>query len=288
MRQLKITKQITRREEASISRYFMDMNKYPMISAEEEAELASRIREGDDEALEKLVLSNLRFVISVAKQYQDQGLSLPDLINEGNLGLVHAARRFDETRGFKFISYAVWWIRQSIMQAISNHTRIVRLPLNQLCRINKIKKAIPYLEQVFEREPTQEEIAGYLDLTDAEVNQSHHIQKRQVSLDIPLSNDNENDFCLYDVIQKENLPAPDNSLLRESDKTNIHRVLNKLSERESGIIIRSFGLCGEQVQSVHDIAEEYHMTGERVRQIRSSALSKMKLLLGGKDTFLEY
>jgi len=287
MRQLKISKQITRREEGSISRYFLDMNKYPMISAEEEVILARRIRKGDDEALEKLVLSNLRFVISVAKQYQDRGLSLPDLINEGNLGLVRAARRFDETRGFKFISYAVWWIRQSMIQAISNHTRIVRLPINQLSRINKIQKAIPQLEQTFEREPTPEEIAGFLDLSDAEVNMSHQIHKRQVSLDTPLTNDNDNDFSLYDVLQKENLPSPDNGLLRESDKINIHRVLSKLTDRESGIIIRSFGLCGQQVHSLHDLAVEYNMTGERVRQIRSSALGKMKTLLNGNDTFLE-
>ena len=288
MRQLKIIKQITRREEASISRYFLELNKYPMISAEEEVVLARRIREGDEEALEKLVLANLRFVISVAKQYQDRGLSLPDLINEGNVGLVHAARRFDETRGFKFISYAVWWIRQSMIQAISNHTRIVRLPINQLTRINKIQKAIPRLEQTFEREPTQEEIAGFLDLSYAEVNLSHYIQKRQVSLDTPLTNDRDNEFSLYDVIQKDDLPSPDNGLLRESDEINIHRVLSKLTERESGIIIRSFGLCGEHVHSLHDLAVEYNMTGERVRQIRSAALIKMKILLRGNDALLEY
>lgn len=287
MRQLVISKQITHREEASISRYFLDMNKYPMISAEEEVELARRIRKGDDKALEKLVLSNLRFVISVAKQYQNQGLSLSDLINEGNLGLVHAARRFDETRGFKFISYAVWWIRQSIMQAISNHTRIVRLPLNQLSRINKIKKAIPHLEQVFEREPTEEEIALFLDISDTEVSLSNHIQKRQVSLDVPLTDDGNNDFTLYDVIHKENLPAPDNRLLKESDTTNIHRVLNKLTERESSIIIRSFGLCGNPVQSLHDIAEEFEMTGERIRQIRGTALDKMRALLSKNGSFME-
>jgi len=288
MRQLKIIKQITRREESSISRYFLDMNKYPMISADEEVALARRIREGDDEALEKLVLANLRFVISVAKQYQYQGLSLPDLINEGNAGLVYAARRFDETRGFKFISYAVWWIRQSIIQAISNHTRIVRLPLNQLSRINKIKKALPLLEQAYEREPTEEEIATFLDISDAEVSQSHHIQKRQISLDIPLTNDSDNDISLYDVIQKEVLPSPDNRLLRESNETNIQRVLSKLTERESGIIIRSFGLCGEHVHSLRDIAVEYNMTSERARQIRSAALVKMKILLKGNETFLEY
>lgn len=288
MRQLKIIKQITRREEASISRYFLDISKHAMISAEEEVELARRIREGDDKALEKLVLANLRFVISVAKQYQDNGLSFSDLINEGNLGLVYAARRFDETRGFKFISYAVWWIRQSIIQAISNHTRIVRLPINQLSRISKIKRAIPQLEQEFGREPTQEEIAEFLDLSDEDVSLSNYIQKRQVSMDTPLTSDNDTDFNLYDVIQKDNLPSPDNGLMRESDKTNIHRVLNKLSERESGIIIRSFGLCGEHVHSLQEIAVEYNLTGERIRQIRSKALVKMKTLLREKETFLNY
>ena len=288
MRQLKIIKKITRREEASISRYFLDMNKHPMISAEEEVELARRIREGDDKALEKLVLANLRFVISVAKQYQDNGLSFSDLINEGNLGLVYAARRFDETRGFKFISYAVWWIRQSIIQAISNHTRIVRLPINQLSRISKIKRAIPQLEQEFGREPTQEEIAEFLDLSDEDISLSNHIQKRQVSMDAPLTSDNDTDFNLYDVIQKDTLPSPDNVLMRESDKTNIHRVLNKLSERESGIIIRSFGLCGEHVHSLQEIAVEYNLTGERIRQIRNKALVKMKSLIREKDTFLDY
>jgi len=288
MRQLKIIKKITRREEASISRYFLDMNKHPMISAEEEVELARRIREGDDKALEKLVLANLRFVISVAKQYQDNGLSFSDLINEGNLGLVYAARRFDETRGFKFISYAVWWIRQSIIQAISNHTRIVRLPINQLSRISKIKRAIPQLEQEFGREPTQEEIAEFLDLSDEDISLSNHIQKRQVSMDTPLTSDNDTDFNLYDVIQKDTLPSPDNVLMRESDKTNIHRVLNKLSERESGIIIRSFGLCGEHVHSLQEIAVEYNLTGERIRQIRNKALVKMKSLIREKDTFLDY
>lgn len=288
MRQLIITKQVTRREEASISRYFQEINKYPMISAEEEVLLARRIREGDEDALKQMVLANLRFVISVAKQYQDRGMSLPDLINEGNLGLVRAARRFDDTRGFKFISYAVWWIRQSIIQAISNHTRIIRLPLNQISRIHKINKVIPQLEQEFEREPTQEEIAGFLDLTDAEVSLSRHFQKPQVSLDIPLANNNDNDFRLCDIIEEESLPSPDNRLLRESDITNIHRVLSKLSERESGIIIRSFGLCGEHVHSLKDIAEEYNMTGERVRQIRSAALVKMKVLLGGNGAFLKF
>ena len=287
MRQLKISKQITRRDELSISRYFVELNKYPMISVEEEVILARRIRDGDEEALERLVLANLRFVISVAKQYQDRGLSLPDLINEGNLGLVSAARRFDETRGFKFISYAVWWIRQSMIQAISNQTRIVRLPLNQLSRITKINKAIPQLEQTFEREPTREEIADFLELSDSEINISQHIQKRQVSLDSPLPNNEDNDFNLYEVIQKENLPSPDHELLRESDTINIQRVLSKLTERESGIIIRSFGLYGEHVHSLNDLAAEYNMTSERVRQIRSAALNKMKVLLRGNDTFLE-
>ncbi|MGC9342275.1 MAG: sigma-70 family RNA polymerase sigma factor, partial [Bacteroidales bacterium] len=234
------------------------------------------------------VLANLRFVISVAKQYQDNGLSFSDLINEGNLGLVYAARRFDETRGFKFISYAVWWIRQSIIQAISNHTRIVRLPLNQLSRIGKINRAIPLLEQELGREPTHEEIAEFLELEDEDINLSNLIKKRQVSLDTPLTSDNDSDFNLYDVIQKENLPSPENKLMGESDRTNINRVLNKLTERESGIIIRSFGLFGQQAHTLQDIATEYNMTGERIRQIRSHALLKMRNLLRGKDTFMDY
>jgi RNA polymerase primary sigma factor len=288
MRQLKITKQITQRTEESISRYFQEINKYSMISAEEEVELSVRIRSGDEEALEKLVVSNLRFVISVAKQYQNQGLSFSDLINEGNLGLVKAAKKFDETRGFKFISYAVWWIRQSIIQAISENTRIVRLPLNRLSSINKITKAIPYLEQEFEREPTDTEIADYLDLSSDEVKLANDIKKRQISFDMPLSQNGETDFSLYDIVQTGNIPSPDTNIMKESVVTNINRALNKLTKREASILTMSFGLCGTPIYSLHDIALQFDMSSERVRQIRSKGLLKLKAMLKGKHAFLEY
>ncbi|MCD6345865.1 MAG: RNA polymerase sigma factor RpoD/SigA, partial [Bacteroidales bacterium] len=259
MRQLKITKQITQRTDESINRYFQEISKYSMITAEEEVELSVRIRNGDNAALEKLVVANLRFVISVAKQYQNQGLSFSDLINEGNLGLVKAAKKFDETRGFKFISYAVWWIRQSIIQAISEQTRIVRLPLNRLSSINKISKAIPYLEQEFEREPTDAEIAEYLDLSSDEVNLANKIKKRQVSFDKPLSHDGDNDFSLYDIVQTGNIPSPDSVIMQESLVTNINRALKKLSQREASILTLSFGLCNTPIQSLNDIAIKYDM-----------------------------
>jgi len=288
MRQLIITKQITQQTDKSISRYFQEINKYPMITPEEEVELSMRIKNGDNDALEKLVVSNLRFVISVAKQYQNKGLSFPDLINEGNLGLVKAATRFDETRGFKFISYAVWWIRQSIVQAISDQTRIVRLPLNRLSSINKIKKAIPYLEQEFEREPTNAEIAEFLDLTNDEVQLANHIKKRQVSFDMPLSQDSDNEFSLYDFVQTDNIPSPDNDIMKESLATDINRVLNKLDNREAEVIIMSFGLYGTQVYSLSDMALKFDISSERIRQIRSRGLYKLKNLLKGKYAFLEY
>ena len=288
MRQLKITKQITQRTDESISRYFQEISKYSMITAEEEVELSVRIRNGDAAALEKLVVSNLRFVISVAKQYQNQGLSFSDLINEGNVGLVKAAERFDETRGFKFISYAVWWIRQSIIQAISDQTRIVRLPLNRLSSINKIKKAIPYLEQEFEREPTDAEIAEYLDLTNEEVQQANDIKKRQVSFDMPLTQDGNNEFSLYDIVQTGNIPAPDNNIMQESVVTNISRAISKLNKKEAEILTMSFGLCSTPVYSLHDIALKYNMSSERIRQIRSKGLSKLKKIIKGKYAFLEY
>src|SRR6056297_304360 len=218
MRQLKITKQITQRNDDTINRYFNEISKYPMVTAEEEVELSVRIRAGDTDAFNKLVQANLRFVISVAKQYQNQGLSFSDLINEGNLGLVKAAKRFDETRGFKFISYAVWWIRQSIMQAISEQTRIVRLPLNRLSSINKISKAIPYLEQQFEREPTNGELADYLDINETVVAENNKIKHRQISFDKPLAHDGDSDFSLYDIIETEGFPSPDNELVNDSLK----------------------------------------------------------------------
>ncbi|MBU0489634.1 MAG: RNA polymerase sigma factor RpoD/SigA [Bacteroidetes bacterium] len=288
MRQLKISKQITQRNEESISRYFQDISKYPMISVEEEAELSARIRGGDTAALEKLVVANLRFVISVAKQYQNQGLSFSDLINEGNLGLVKAATKFDETRGFKFISYAVWWIRQSIIQAISDQTRIVRLPLNRLSSINKIRKAIPYLEQEFEREPTDSEIAEYLDLSNDEVRLANEIKKRQVSFDMPLSPDGESDFSLYDFVQTGNIPSPDNIVMNESVATNINRALKKLSAREAAVLTMSFGLSSTPICTLSDIALKFGMSSERVRQIRSKGLYKLKIMLKGKHAFLAY
>jgi RNA polymerase primary sigma factor len=287
MRQLKITKQITRRDEESINRYFQEVNKYSMISAEEEVVLSVRIRNGDHDALEELVVANLRFVISVAKQFQNQGLSFSDLINEGNLGLVKAAQKFDETRGFKFISYAVWWIRQAIIQAISDQTRIVRLPLNRLSSINKISKAIPYLEQKFEREPSDNEIAEYLDLTHEEVQLANDIKKRQISFDMPLSQDGETDFSLYDLVQNSNIPSPDNNAMKESVTTNVIRALNKLTKREASILTMSFGLCGTPCYTLHDIALEFDMSSERIRQIRSRGLYKLKNLLKGKYAFLE-
>ncbi len=288
MRQLKITKQITQRNDDAINRYFQEISKYPMVSAEEEAELASRIRNGDDQALEKLVVANLRFVISVAKQYQNQGLSFPDLINEGNLGLVKAAKKFDETRGFKFISYAVWWIRQSIMQAISEQTRVVRLPLNRLSSINKIRKAIPYLEQELEREPTNTEIASFLEISSTEVEVANNIKKRQVSFDKPLSNEGDNDFSLYDLIQTGDIPAPDNNLMEESVITDVKRALSKLSKRESDILVRSFGLYNSSIHSLNDIATEFELSAERVRQIRRTGLGKLKSLLKEKYAYNGY
>ncbi|HAN19428.1 MAG: RNA polymerase subunit sigma [Bacteroidetes bacterium GWC2_33_15] len=288
MRQLKITKQLTQRSGESINRYFQEISKYPMISVEEEVELTARIRNDDAVALEKLVVANLRFVVSVAKQFQNQGLSFSDLINEGNIGLVKAAKKFDEKRGFKFISYAVWWIRQSIIQAISDQTRIVRLPINRLTSINKISKAIPYLEQEFEREPTDSEIANYLDLSYEEVNLANEMKMRQISFDMPLSQDNDNDFNLYDFVQTGNIPSPDSNIMKESVTMNINRALSKLTKREASILIMSFGLFSTPYYSLHDIALKFEMTSERVRQIKSKGLIKLKILLDGKYAFLEY
>ncbi|HKL08074.1 MAG TPA: RNA polymerase sigma factor RpoD/SigA [Bacteroidales bacterium] len=287
MRQLKITKQITLRNEASINCYFQDISKYTILTADEEVELSVRIRNGDSDALDKLVLSNLRFVVSVAKQYQNHGLSFSDLINEGNVGLVIAAKKFDETRGFKFISYAVWWIRQSIMQAISNQNRIVRLPINRLSSINKISGAIPYLEQQLEREPTEAELANYLDLSNDEVKTANHIKKRQASFDKPIANESDSEFSLYDLVQTGDIPSPDNNLLQESLTTNISRALKKLTPREAEILTMSFGLFDSQVYSLHDMAVIYNMSSERIRQIRRRGLIRLKSLLKGKYSFLD-
>ena len=246
-----------------------------------------RIRNGDSVALEKLVVANLRFVISVAKQFLNQGLSFADLINEGNLGLIKAAHKFDETRGFKFISYAVWWIRQSIIQAISEQTRIVRLPLNRLSSIIKVTRAISYLEQELEREPTDAEIAEYLDLSKDEVKLANDIKRRQVSFDMPLSQDGDNEFSLYDIVQTGNIPSPDSNIMKESVKTNINRALNKLTQREAAILTMSFGLSSSPIYTLHDMALKYDMSSERIRQIRSRGLFKLKNLLKGNYAFLE-
>jgi len=288
MRQLKITRQITQRSEDSINRYFQEISKYPMITTDEEVELTIRIRNGDELALEKLVVANLRFVISVAKQYQNQGLSFSDLINEGNLGLVKAATRFDETRGFKFISYAVWWIRQSIIQAISEQTRVVRLPLNRLTSIKKISKAIPYLEQELEREPTDAEIAEYLAMSSDEVNIANMIKSRQISFDNPISHEHNDEFNLYEIIQTGNIPSPDYDIMKESMVTNINRALSKLCEREAKILSMSFGLSDTPIYSLQEIAQRYNMSSERVRQIRSTAILKLKQLLKESSTFFDY
>jgi len=287
MRQLKITQQITRREENSVNLYLQEVNKYPMVSAEEEVKLAMKIRNGDEMAIRKLIEANLRFVISVAKQYQNQGLSFADLINEGNVGLVKAAGKFDETRGFKFISYAVWWIRQSIIQAISEQTRIVRLPLNRISIINKISKAIPYLEQLFEREPTNKELADYLEVNEEFIAINNAIRYRQVSFDKPLSHNGESESTLYDIIETDNQPAPDKELISESVKTNIQRALKKLSSKESEVLSLSYGLNNQKVYSLHEIAALLGISGERVRQIRGAGLLRMKKLMSGKTSFLD-
>ncbi len=279
MRQLKITQQITQRNDHSTVRYFQDINKYSLITAEEEVSLSVRIRNGDTFALEKLVVANLRFVVSVAKQYQNQGLSFPDLINQGNLGLVKAATKFDETRGFKFISYAVWWIRQSIMEAISEHTRIVRLPLNRISSINKIAKAIPFLEQQLEREPTNLEIAKYMEISLEEVETANSIKKKQISFDMPLVNDGDSDFSLYDIVQNEDFPAPDNHLIDESLRTDIQRAISKLTVREAEVLTMCYGLNNSMALSLYDIANSYGTSTERIRQIKNSALVKLRNLL---------
>jgi len=242
MRQLKISKQVTNRETASLDKYLQEIGKVDLISAEEEVSLAQRIRQGDRAALEKLTKANLRFVVSVSKQYQNQGLSLPDLINEGNLGLIKAAQRFDETRGFKFISYAVWWIRQSILQALAEQSRIVRLPLNKIGAINKINKAYAKLEQEYEREPNFDEIAEMLEITETEVKDSLRNSGRHVSMDAPLMQDEDNN--LYDVLRSDDIPTPESGLIYESLKKEIERAISTLTPRESEVIRFYFGLNG--------------------------------------------
>ncbi|NPA45669.1 MAG: RNA polymerase sigma factor RpoD/SigA [Chlorobi bacterium] len=274
MRQLKITKQVTNRETASLDKYLQEIAKVDLITADEEVELAQRIKAGDEKALEKLVKANLRFVVSVAKQYQNQGLTLPDLINEGNLGLIKAARRFDETRGFKFISYAVWWIRQSILQALAEQSRIVRLPLNKIGSINKINKAYAKLEQELERPPSVEELAEELDMSVQDVKESLKNAGRHVSMDAPLVEGE--DSNLYDVLKAGDMPHPDHELMQESLRTEIERALKTLSPREADVIRLYYGLNGNHPMTLEEIGETFGLTRERVRQIKEKAIRRMK------------
>ncbi len=274
MRQLKITKQVTNRETASLDKYLQEIGKVELISAEEEVALAQKIKQGDQRALEKLTKANLRFVVSVSKQYQNQGLSLPDLINEGNLGLIKAAQRFDETRGFKFISYAVWWIRQSILQALAEQSRIVRLPLNKIGSINKINKAYAKLEQEFEREPNTNEIAGLLEVPETEIKESMRNSGRHVSMDAPLVQDEENN--MYDVMKNDDGPTPETGLLYESLRREIDRAVSTLTTREADVIRLYFGLEGKHPMTLEEIGEKFDLTRERVRQIKEKAIRRLK------------
>lgn len=273
MRQLKITKSITNRESASLDKYLQEIGKEELISVEEEVELAQRIKKGDRTALEKLTRANLRFVVSVAKQYQNQGLSLPDLINEGNLGLIKAAEKFDETRGFKFISYAVWWIRQSILQALAEQSRIVRLPLNQVGSLNKINKAFSKFEQEFERKPSPDELAESLELTRDKVTDTLKVSGRHISMDAPFVEGEDN--SLMDVLPNSDSPKADNTLLSESLIREIERALATLTERERDIIKLFFGI-GIQEMTLEEIGETFGLTRERVRQIKEKAIRRLR------------
>ncbi len=274
MRQLKITKQVTNRETASLDKYLQEIGKVDLITADDEVELAQRIKAGDKQALEKLVQSNLRFVVSVAKQYQNQGLSLPDLINEGNLGLIKAAKRFDETRGFKFISYAVWWIRQSILQALAEQSRIVRLPLNKIGSINKINKMYAKLEQANERPPSPEELAEALDMSINDVKISLKNAGRHISMDAPLVEGE--DSNLYDVLRSGESPSPDKTLMLESLRTEIERALKTLTPREGDVVKLYFGLNGNHMMTLEEIGETFDLTRERVRQIKEKGIRRLK------------
>jgi RNA polymerase primary sigma factor len=274
MRQLKITRAITNRESASLDKYLHEIGRESMIDAEEEVRLAKLIRQGDQQALDKLTRANLRFVVSVAKQYQNQGLSLADLINEGNLGLIKAAKRFDETRGFKFISYAVWWIRQSILQALAEQSRIVRLPLNQVGSLSKIMKAFARLEQEYEREPSSEELAELLEMPIEKLSEAMKVSGKHVSMDAPLSQGE--DSSLIDILENKDTPNTDVALIHESLQHEIERVLNTLAEREREIIKLFFGIGVPHGLSLDEIAAKFDLTRERVRQLKEKAIRKMR------------
>lgn len=274
MRQLKISKQITNRESQSLDKYLQEIGKVDLLTSDEEVELAKRIKEGDQIALEKLTKANLRFVVSVAKQYQNQGLSLGDLINEGNLGLIKAAQRFDETRGFKFISYAVWWIRQSILQALAEQSRIVRLPLNRVGSLNKISKTFSELEQKYEREPSPEELADVLDVTTAEVVDTLKISGRHISMDAPFVQGEEN--SLLDVLENDSQETPDSGLMNDSLRREVQRALSTLTHREGDVITLYFGLNGSAALNLEEIGEKFNLTRERVRQIKEKAIRRLR------------
>ncbi len=273
MRQLKITKSITNRESASLDKYLQEIGREELVTPDEEVELAQRIRKGDQEALEKLTRANLRFVVSVAKQYQNQGLSLPDLINEGNLGLIKAAEKFDETRGFKFISYAVWWIRQSILQALAEQSRIVRLPLNQVGSLNKINKALSKFEQENERQPSNEELSEMIDVPKDKISDTLRVGSRHVSVDAPFVEGEDN--SLLDVLPNDDSPSADRGLVNESLNTEIERALSTLTDREREIVKSFFGI-GCQEMTLEEIGERFGLTRERVRQIKEKAIRRLK------------
>lgn len=274
MRQLKISKQITNRESQSLDKYLQEIGKVDLLTPDEEVDLAKKIREGDQLALEKLTKANLRFVVSVAKQYQNQGLTLGDLINEGNLGLIKAAQRFDETRGFKFISYAVWWIRQSILQALAEQSRIVRLPLNRVGSLNKISKTFSELEQRFEREPSPDELAEVLKVTTSEVVDTMKISGRHISMDAPFVQGEEN--SLLDVLENNNEQKPDSALMNDSLRREVQRALRTLTQREADVISLYFGLNGEHSMTLEEIGERFNLTRERVRQIKEKAIRRLR------------
>jgi RNA polymerase primary sigma factor len=281
MRQLKISKQITNRESQSLDKYLQEIGRVELLRPDEEVILARKIREGDMRALDRLTRANLRFVVSVAKQYQNQGLSLGDLINEGNLGLIKAAQRFDETRGFKFISYAVWWIRQSILQALAEQARIVRLPLNRVGSLNRINKTVADLEQQFEREPTADELAEALQLEHIEVVDTLKVSGRHISMDAPIQQGEEG--SLLDIIENNNISTPDASLISDSLKKEIQRTLTTLPDREADILTHFFGLNNLNPMSLEEIGEKFDLTRERVRQIKEKALKKLRLTQKSKS-----
>jgi RNA polymerase primary sigma factor len=274
MRQLKIFKQITNRETQSLDKYLQEIGKIDLITADEEVRLAQRIKEGDQAALDKMVKANLRFVVSVAKQYQNQGLSLGDLINEGNVGLVKAAMRFDETRGFKFISYAVWWIRQCIMQALAEQSRVVRLPLNRVGTLNKLNRTFSSLEQKFQRDPSPEEIAEVMEIAPEEIFETVQMGNRQVSINAPFRMGEDGD--LLDVLENETEESPDTTLIHSSMRKDVQRSISSLTQREADVILRHFGLNGHRPMSLDEIGEQLNITRERVRQIKEKSLRRLR------------